>query len=103
MAAAAPRPRKREERSLRYDDASGVLTITTRREGPVRYRVSPHRHGGKVLGWRLVKDDGTAYDVDAVAQACDCKGCLRWGRCKHVAGMALLVGLGRVEGPSHDR
>ncbi|MBA4062852.1 MAG: hypothetical protein C0501_03935 [Isosphaera sp.] len=42
---------------------------------------------------------GVLYHVRVGAPddpSCECLGFLRWGRCKHVAGLAALVSRGRV-------
>jgi hypothetical protein len=53
-------------------------------------------------GYRLEKIDPTGaaekYDVhlDAGRRSCECKGFLRWSRCKHADGVAALVAAGRL-------
>jgi hypothetical protein len=85
------------------DDSFGVLQIVHGRDD-VTYYLWPVR-ADFGLGWRLDKlgevlpGEDTTYHVhlDPLAEggprcACECKGWLRWGRCKHVKA---LVGLHR--------
>src|SRR5947209_4266613 len=81
---ATPRPRKSKPTA----PVSGrcrwlrVLVLNSGKPGRVRidrpglastdYEVFANEQGGRVLGYRLVKDDGTAYDLDAELWACDC-------------------------------
>jgi hypothetical protein len=42
---------------------------------------------------------GTVYHVrvgDPADSTCECLGFLRWGRCKHVAGLRALIRLGAL-------
>ena len=54
----------------------GVLVITSNRaKGETvteAYAVTENRDGGKLLGWRLTKADGTVYDLPADLSSCDC-------------------------------
>jgi hypothetical protein len=54
----------------------GVLVITSKRaRGETvsdTYAVTENRDGGKLLGYRLTKPDGTVYDLPADLSACDC-------------------------------
>jgi hypothetical protein len=49
-------------------------------------------------GFRLTKEDGSAYDVLLAHpgqgfDSCECMGHCRWGTpCKHIAGMKALLG-----------
>lgn len=62
------------------------------KEDAVEYDFASEPHDG---GWhyRLVKPDGTAYDIvlTALEQTCDCFGCLRHGECKHLAAARVLA------------
>ena len=42
--------------------------------------------------------DGSAYHVnlDGEKKACECKGYLKWGHCKHADGLAALIAAGRL-------
>lgn len=49
--------------------------------------------------FRLTKDDGgEQYDVhlDGNGGTCECKGFLRWSRCKHRDGLKALQNAGRL-------
>ena len=47
-------------------------------------------------GYRLVKPDGTSYDLPADADSCECLGSLRWGRCKHAQAVRQLRQAGQI-------
>jgi hypothetical protein len=51
-------------------------------------------------GLRLVKPDGTAYDIDFTHMTCDCPDCTFRARdCKHILATAdVLVAFGRKDG-----
>jgi hypothetical protein len=60
----------------------------------------PDFDGPQLVGYRLEKADGTVYDVGTLTPepTCDCPGFVRWHgergtRCKHLKGLAILVGL----------
>lgn len=68
----------------------------------VAYLVHENRHGALLLGYRLTKRDGTAYDLEADQDGnpvgCDCPDAVRRerpGGCKHrkslVAALAALA------------
>ena len=69
---------------------TGVLAINGQ-----SYTVTVHRDGGRVLGYRLEKLDGRAYDIDASAGehwACDCPDATYRGReCKHVKALQAAL------------
>lgn len=48
----------------------------------------------------------TVYDVLVDARTgeghCDCKGCLRWGSCRHVRGLLKLLREGKLEPVQHS-
>ena len=49
------------------------------------------------IWWLEKQGDGERYDVLLGAEpSCDCKGFLRWNRCKHADGLAALKRAGRV-------
>ncbi len=86
---------------------AGTLALTVRRQTAV-YRVeefpAPAEPGGR--GFQLVKlaggSDPEARDyavlcrADGRAGTCECRGYLRWGRCKHLAALLDLVATGGV-------
>jgi hypothetical protein len=64
------------------------------------YEVLPLHDGEDHVGFRLLKADGTMYDVDTAWWRCDCPDTTfhpeRPGGCKHVA--ALRAALAALEG-----
>jgi hypothetical protein len=53
---------------------------------------------GFALGKLGIDVDANIYHVclDGQRSLCDCKGFLRWHRCKHIDGLAALVAAGRL-------
>jgi hypothetical protein len=49
-----------------------------------------------VYGYRVVKPDGTAYDLPHDLSSCDCLGGLHHGRCKHQAALRQLRAEGAI-------
>lgn len=75
------------------DTHPGCLVISG-----VAYLVYENRHDGILLGYRLNKADGTAYDLPADLSGCDCPDATyreRPGGCKHRRSLrAALAALG---------
>jgi len=85
--------------------AAGVCRWLTRpnarHEGGVlqvngtRYEVLPFYDGEALVGHRLLKADGTMYDVDVVTWRCDCPDATfhpeRPGGCKHVQALKAAL------------
>ena len=76
----------------------GRLAITNARGVTAEYTVTPHAdHTGRVIGYRLTKDDGTAYDVDSDLWECDCPDYLtraarrEGGGCKHTKALRAAL------------
>lgn len=101
-------PKAREGRTLRFDRATGTLTITLPVRGRMvatRYRVAEYDADfGRAFA--VVKLDGDGepvvrYDVSIGGRPedhiCDCTDFLKHGRpCKHCDALAFLVETGRV-------
>lgn len=85
------------ERTMRYDAATRVLTVTEGKKTD-RYRVEAVRDwdGRTVIGYRLHKQGGETRDVDIVEGTCDCPGHQRWGHCRHEAAVRKLLELGLI-------
>jgi hypothetical protein len=92
------------------DDSFGVLQIVRGRDD-VTYHLWPVR-ADFGLAYRLDKlgellpGEETTYHVhlDPLAEggprcSCECKGWLRWGRCKHVTALSGLLTDGSLPGP----
>jgi hypothetical protein len=81
----------------------GVLVITSAdARGQVNvgtFVVHAHQDGGRLLGYRLEKPDGTAYDLPADLSSCDCPDGTfhpeRPGGCRHQK--ALRAALAALE------
>jgi hypothetical protein len=77
------------------DHAGGVLLING-----VNYEVLPLLDGDQFVGYRLLKPDGSMYDLPADLSSCDCPDATyhpeRPNGCKHVA--ALRVALAALTG-----
>jgi hypothetical protein len=102
---ATRKPRARSERSVRLLDVEGQLVLqitmrTGRRAECVQYHLT-----------RLPSDFGTAFELrksaccgeevyhvllNGAESSCECKGHLRWGKCKHVSALARLLEMGRI-------
>lgn len=84
------------KRTLRFKD--GILVITDNGKADVYHvRELKCQLGGRAF--RVVKQDGSAgYDVrvDGYNSSCECLGCLRWNRCRHVDALAVLIGRGQL-------
>jgi hypothetical protein len=54
---------------------------------------------GRAFEVRKPLPDGTVYHVHLDAElgdSCDCKGHIRWGRCKHASAVKALIAQGRL-------
>ena len=71
--------------SLLVTTANGKTTISTYVAEDV-----PHEDG---RGFALIKPDGETYHLELIngVASCDCKGHVRWGRCKHAAAIVACV------------
>jgi hypothetical protein len=89
-----------------YEDCPAVVRITVGTEPFEDYFVGPIKadfgRGFKVekIGWEVPEDE-REYHVNVGGghnngNLCDCKGHLRWGHCKHEAGLATLVRRGLI-------
>src|SRR5436309_2244366 len=92
-------------RPLVLPRGTGRLSLTVRRATgrlvTTEYEVRCHLEGGRILGYRLTKDDGEFYDVDASFGPepehwdCDCKDFLARsharGPCKHARGLYFAL------------
>lgn len=109
-------PKVKPERkcSLRTEGGRTVLSMTIITRGPrIGERHEQFRYAlrsldaGRGLAFRLDKldhlepDEPDNYDVslsadhladpDCPAHTCECRGRLRWGKCKHVSGLLALI------------
>ncbi len=41
-------------------------------------------------------EPGYAVNIDGAKRSCECKGYLKWGRCKHADGLAALIAAGKL-------
>lgn len=76
------------------DDGVGVFRIDPAEGRPQFYtlRELPCEIGGRGFAvHRLGMGNLYHVRVACVDPSCECLGFLRWGRCKHVAGLAALV------------
>lgn len=90
--------KKPQPRSLKWDAAARLLTITVGKLTEV-YKVAEVRSedGADVLGYRLLKRDGQSYDVQPAHGECECLGYLRWNRpCKHILAVYKLQDLKHI-------
>ena len=105
---AHPRQRKPRAKPARFirlcvkpdGQAPGVVRITVGKE-QADYMLTPlpadFGRGFEVRNIGL-EADGEAYHVnlDGDKKACECKGFLKWGHCKHADGLAALIAAGRL-------
>lgn len=111
-AVALPATKSTRDRSAEWDgtpaaDRDGTLTVHVPRKPADKYAVTFFPHDLPGRGFRLVKVAGgsdpeeTAYDVFLAdrphSDSCDCKGFVRFGKCKHASAIRLL--LPRIETP----
>lgn len=56
--------------------------------------------GSDILGYTITKVSGPGagepYDVPHDLSSCECKGHLRWGRCKHLIALTCVRATGKV-------
>ena len=72
------------------DEKSGVLEINGR-----PYGVMLLEDRGRVVGYRMVKPDGTAYDIDAEGWSCTCPDAtFRERLCKHSKALQTALAAG---------
>jgi hypothetical protein len=99
----SPRP----ERSIRLalppgDAGPGVAEITTETKKSIvfGYYVTPipGDFGTAFQVQKVITKGGEVYNVNLNGRksTCECKGFLRWGRCKHVAGLQALRDEGKL-------
>jgi hypothetical protein len=100
-----PRPRVKPARHIRLcvkpdGQSAGVVRIQVgAAEDDYLLTVLPADFG---RGFRVEKiglaDEPTVYHVhiDGTNKTCECKGHLKWGRCKHADGLAALIAAGRL-------
>jgi hypothetical protein len=104
----APRQRKQRSKPQRFirwalrpgPDGNGVVRIRVGSDS-ADYLLTPiPADFGR--GFRLEKvgleSRGEVYavNVDGNAGTCECKGFLRWGRCKHRDGIQALIAAGKL-------
>jgi hypothetical protein len=102
-AAKARKPRPKPQRLIRVcvrpsAGAPGVIRIKVGAEDAIDYllRELPCEFGSRA--WQLAKiganaGKGETYAVllDGQGGSCECRGYLRWGRCKHQDGLKVLA------------
>ena len=102
----SPRPRRvKPARTIRLalaplPSSPGVVTITARGKA-ADYLLSrlPSDFGEAFRLEKFPPQGGEVYHVLLSADgkhSCECKGFLRWGRCKHADGLAALKRAGRL-------
>ena len=78
----------------------GLVRITVGKEATDYLLTAiPADYGrGFLLEKAGIDGEPAAYHVnlDGDKRTCDCKGCTRWGCCKHADGLAALVAAGRL-------
>lgn len=91
----APEPAHGTARWVSRFDRTGLASIAI---NEVAYTVMVLRDGGRLIGFRLRKDDATTYDVlegGPNGLRCDCPDATyhpeRPGGCKHVAALVTLL------------
>jgi hypothetical protein len=98
------KPRPKAPRSIKLIMAptatmAGLLKITVGK-GETYYllTVAPADYGKGFLLEKVDPADMASYhvNIDGDKRACDCKGFLKWGHCKHADGLAALVADGRM-------
>lgn len=96
------KPRPRPARSIglcvRPDaDSAGVVRIHVGEEAH-DYLLTEFAadFGRGFLLQKIGHDAAYHVNLDAGNRTCECKGHLKWGRCKHADGLAALVAAGRL-------
>jgi hypothetical protein len=101
----ARKPRAKPARSIRLaiplnaEGRNGIVVITVGRQSD-QYFVSriPSDFGRGFCLEKIGDAESTAYHVNLsdAGNSCECRGFLRWDRCKHADGLAALVKAGRL-------
>ena len=100
-----PAPRVKPARTIRLalaplPSSPGVVTITARgKTGDYLLSSTPSDFGEAFRLEKFPPQGGEVYHVLLNAdgtRSCECKGFLRWGRCKHADGLAALKRAGRL-------
>lgn len=105
MTATAPAVKgKKKQRTLSYNALVGALHVTQEgKEYGYWLDSLAHDFGPSVRAFRVTKILGKPgepdhYDVTLsdAGDTCECKGFIRWGRCKHTGALRCLVRRGTL-------